>query len=137
VEQLQPYGRPHADGFYYYLAGAVFEQPLALLNFLSNEDKHRVLIATPTALRSIGWDVTDFRDVAPITDLGTPYFGALEENSPLIEIPVTATGPNPEVEVEFIERARIAVDHRIQVEKGQHIVSETPLLVRQALSQLS
>jgi len=115
VETFQPYGPPDSEGFYYYWGRGVFERPLALLAFLSKEDKHRVLVATATALQSIGWDVTGSRDVAPITDLGTPYFGTLEDQSPLIEIPVTATGPNPEVDVEFREHPRVTIEHRIKL----------------------
>lgn len=127
VERLQPYGRPDADGFYY-VTHRMFEHPLAVLRFLSNEDKHRVLVVTVAALQSIGWDIIGSCDVAPITDHGTPYFGPLEDGSPLIEIPVRATGPNPEVEVEFVERARIAVDHRIDLKGGGSIVSRIDLL---------
>jgi hypothetical protein len=127
VEESQPYGRPDADGFYYVTHG-LFEHPLALLSFLSNEDKHRVLIVGAAALSSIGWDIIGTRDVAPITDYGDPYLGPLEDGSPLIEIPIRATGPNPEVDVEFVERARIAVDHRIEVPPRGAIVSRVDLL---------
>jgi len=117
VERLQPYHRVDS-AFGYSFARLTFQEPLAVLSVLSNEDKHRVLVASVAALRSIGWDVIGSRDVAPIGDLGTPYFGALIDGSPLIEIPVTATGENPEVEVEFKERARISIPYRVEVDKG-------------------
>lgn len=116
VERLQPYNRVDADGHSY--ARRTFGHPLALLSFLSNEDKHRVLVVAAAALRSIGWDVIGIRDVEPLAGLGDPYFGPLVDGSPLIEIPVEATGPNPEVEVEFVEQARIAVDYRVEWDDG-------------------
>lgn len=129
VERMQPYGGPDDEGFYHYSPlHRVFEQPLATLRFLSNEDKHRVLLVTAAALQSIGWDVIATHDVAPITDLGQPYFGPLTEGSPLLEIPVQATGPDPTVEVSFVERARIAIEHRINCGRTRQISSRIDLL---------
>jgi hypothetical protein len=121
VELLQPYGRPHADGFYW-TSHDFLEHPLAVLSFLSNEDKHRVLLVTTAALQSIGWEIIGSRDVATITGYGNPYLGPLEDGTPLIEIPIVATGPNPELEVEFNESARITIDHRMEI-KDYAVVS--------------
>jgi hypothetical protein len=112
VERLQPYNRTDTDDWSY--ARRTFGHPLAVLNFLSNEDKHRVLIIGAAALASIGWDITATHDVR-VKDWGEAYMGPLVDQAPLITIPVEATGPNPEVEVEFTERARVTVNQRIEL----------------------
>jgi hypothetical protein len=95
VEAVQPFGRPHDDGFYWLSMHELMNHPLAVLRFLSNEDKHRVLIPTAAALEAIGWDVTGLRDVEPVADLGSPFLGALEDGSPLLTIPVKAAAKTP------------------------------------------
>jgi hypothetical protein len=133
VERFQPYNRLDTSGSSY--ARQAFLSPLAVLNFLSNEDKHRVLVTTAAALRSIGWDIIGTRDVSPVEDTGYPFFGPLIDGSPLLEIPVTATGRNPEVEVEFTERAQIAVDYRVEVENN--VFWKTRIYLLEELDEIS
>ena len=59
------------------------------------------------------------RDVAPLHTIGTARLGGpLIDGSPLIEVPVTATGPHPEVDVEFTERAHISVTQIVKHQKS-------------------
>ena len=116
VEGLQPYNRRTSEGMTWVFTS--IDDPLALLSFLNNEDKHRVLVPTVAALSSVGYDIAAVRDVAPITDTGVVVFGSLVDRAPLLRIPVTATGPNPEVEMQFNERVHITIDHRIDIRGG-------------------
>lgn len=129
VERLQPYHRRDS------LDGASFGRltrwhPLPFLSFLSNEDKHRVLVVTTTALQSIGWDVIDSRDIAPLTDIGHAFLGPLEDDATLLTIPVTSTGPRPEVEVQFTERAHITVNQRTDLPDNTWVEEQVDLLER-------
>lgn len=129
VENFQPYGRPDAEGFHWTGTRRLMDEPLAVLTFLSNEDKHRVMVVAAAALQSLGWDILASRDL-DVLDYGEPYMGPLEDGSPLIEIPVIATGPNPEVEVELSETARITVNHRMEFPDGGWMEGEIDLLDR-------
>lgn len=111
IERLQPYNRLAGGEWSYWLT--TFDDPLAVLSFLSNEDKHRVLIPTTAALGAVGYEVTGSYDVAPITDTGVISYGPLVDRAPLLHLPVTATGPEPKVEMYFHERVQVTIDHMI------------------------
>jgi hypothetical protein len=93
LRDLQPYKRkdPQRD-------------PLAILNRLSNEDKHRLLVPTfaatvPGSTGMIG--NRELRDVDPVPsgNFDLPA-GPLLEDAPLAEVDFRITGPDPHVEVE-------------------------------------
>jgi hypothetical protein len=70
VERFQPYNRTDSNNWSY--ARFCFGHPLARLSFLSNEDKHRVLVTGAAALQSIGWDFISVHNVRP-KDWGDAY----------------------------------------------------------------
>jgi hypothetical protein len=112
IERLQPYHRPDFYGFSSGLSA--IEDPLAILNRLSNVDKHRVLNATPARIGSISWDVRPRRDIEWVNSnkLEVPR-DALEDGEVLISFDVRANGPNPELELQRTEVVEISVKHRV------------------------
>jgi hypothetical protein len=93
IEFAQPYGGPHGPS----------RHLLAALRRLSNEDKHRVLLSSYTAIGTpkepLEIDVIGVRDVRPLQG-GRLYTGyALKNGDLVLEAPVEVTGPNPEVKL--------------------------------------
>jgi len=92
VARCQPYrGTDTPDG----------RHLLSALRDLSNEDKHRVVLARYVAIEQpstpLALDVLAVRDVRPLTT-GQLYTGrALKDGDLVLEAPVEITGPNPEV----------------------------------------
>ena len=75
---------------------------LAGIRDLSNEDKHRVLVSSYTAIQAaphlIQIDVIASRDVAQV-NTGQVFAGrALEDGDPVVEAAITITGPDPQVQ---------------------------------------
>jgi len=94
LREFQPYKRGNAAP----------RDPLAILNRLSNQDKHRLLVpmfaeTIPGSTGMIG--NRELRDVDPMPsaafDLPT---GPLREEAPLAKVDFRITGPDPYVEVE-------------------------------------
>jgi hypothetical protein len=80
-----------------------FEQPLAILKELSNQDKHRVIIATAAIPRSVIWSPipTSIRDLELPQGTDTwPGFGVtITDGALLMSIPAVRTGPDPHLDV--------------------------------------
>jgi hypothetical protein len=119
IEERQPYKR--TDLSKQQRMARVAEQfkaaghPLAILAALNNEDKHRVLATTPAALRSIGYDVIAAHDVSAIDlDNSQVSFEALKDDSEMLRVPITVSGPNPEVKLKRSETVEIAVRYRVE-----------------------
>lgn len=124
IENLQPYNRttePNAR----FAARLAMDDPLSLLSSLNNEDKHRVLVPAFGAMRSIGFDVVETRDIAPLNDIGNAVFERLEDGgAPLLQVPVVSTGPNPYVQMEINERIEVTVEQRIELPDGTRLSRE-------------
>ena len=103
IESFQPYHHPDLWGWKHGMAA--IQDPLALLNRLSNTDKHRVLHATPAAIRSIGWDFDLVRDVESVGDHEIP-FDFLFDGEVLMRANIVSNGPNPEVRLRGTRRSR-------------------------------
>ena len=102
------------------------EHPLAILAALNNEDKHRVLTTTPAAMRSIGYDLRPVHDVSHISldRAAVDFDSGLEDGSKLLSVPITVSGPNPEVELHRQETVEIAIRYRVEFPGGYSIGSQ-------------
>lgn len=87
IRQLQPY--QHDD------PGT---HPLAILNQLSNADKHRLLHPTIGFLGGAGYRFELRQDVCAIRETRFS-FGALEDGAEIVRIQIDTDGPNPRIEV--------------------------------------
>jgi hypothetical protein len=87
IRRLQPYQRDNAQ-----------EHPLALLNSLSNADKHRLLNATVGQFAGLGPGFTMGQDVQAIREINIPL-GPLEDGAEVARIHIDTSGPNPEMEM--------------------------------------
>jgi hypothetical protein len=77
---------------------------LAILNRLSNQDKHRLLVpvfaaVVPGSTGMVGYREMRDVDASPQAEFFLPQ-GPLSEHAPLAELDFPITGPNPYVEVE-------------------------------------
>lgn len=84
--------------------GRASKDPLAILNRLANDDKHRLLVPIfaaiiPSSTAMIGYRETQDVDPSPQAEFFLPA-GPLHEDAPLAELDFPITGPNPYVEVE-------------------------------------
>lgn len=96
IERLQPYNRepPESD-------------PLAVLRYLWNRDKHRLLVTTNAFVKDAVFGVRALRDI----DLGmaltlSPH--VIEDGAEFAAIPATVTGPDPQVDVKGHGRVDVA-----------------------------
>ena len=114
IESLQPYKRTDPHGWHSGLIA--IDDPLALLNRLSNVDKHRVLNAMPATIRQISWEVTPVRDIQWLdpNQIEIPW-DFLIDGRELLKIPIVACGPHPEVKLDRDETIEITVQHRIDL----------------------
>jgi len=124
IESFQPYHRHDLWGWKSRYSAA--DDPLFILNCLSNIDKHRVLHATPAAIRSIGWDVLPVRDVSRIGGSKVTYDSPLLDGSELIRVDVESDGPNPEVRLEREEHVEISVQYRVEF-RDSYMLPTVPL----------
>jgi hypothetical protein len=124
VESFQPYHRPDLYGWHTVWAG--IEDPLAILNRLSNVDKHIVLNATPATIQSIGWDTSIVRDVEAVGGSEAPM-GILLDEGEVVRVNITASGPNPELRLERRETLEIQVQHRISLSPASYTLWSVPL----------
>jgi hypothetical protein len=124
IESFQPYHRRDLYGWNS-VRGAI-EDPLAILNRLSNVDKHIVLNATAASVQTIGWDVESVRDVASI---GTQQasMGFLEDDGVLVRIGIIPNGPNPELRLTRSETVEIRVQHRVDLGPDSYTLLDVPL----------
>jgi hypothetical protein len=98
IEKEQPFHRRDLYGKEN-ISGSM-EHPLAVLNFLNNVDKHRVLNTTPAAVRGFGWDVEVISDIKSAdTTRSTVSFEPLEDGAPLVRVPIVSSGPNPRLKL--------------------------------------
>ena len=110
IQRLQPYMRRHATG-------APTRHPLAVLNRISNIDKHQLLLPTVgifEGLRSDAWYAGN-EDVPGITDtLLLPMPGStLKDKTPLVRLDLAAPlGENPEVKVYGLTPFRVVLGKR-------------------------
>lgn len=121
IESTQPYRRTGFQGWH--TGPAALDDPLALLNRLSNVDKHRVLNATPATVRSITWDFKVIRDVSWIdaNHIEIPW-EELKDGRELLKVRVAASGPNPEVELHRTETIEIQVQHRVDLSPDAYTI---------------
>lgn len=126
VESLQPYHRPDLYGWSS-VWGSI-EDPLAVLNRLSNVDKHRVLNATPATIQSIGWEVTPVRDIDWVDEnqVEIPW-DILEDGKEMMVFKVRACGPNPELKLARSETVEIRVQHRVDLTKNVYALRSVGL----------
>lgn len=112
------------------------KHPLAILAALNNEDKHRVLATTPASIQSIGYDLIADRDVAEIhMDAAEVSFELPEDGSEMLRVPITVSGPNPQVKLNRSETIRIAVRYRVEFPRDEGY-SETSGYVSDTLSDI-
>jgi hypothetical protein len=102
------------------------DHPLAILAFLNNEDKHRILNTTPAAIRAIGYDVEPVRDIASFDMHGSKVtWDPLVDGAELIRVPVVSSGPNPEMKLKRgMERVEINIRHRARTSTSGYIETE-------------
>jgi hypothetical protein len=124
IESFQPYHRTDFHGWNS-VWGAI-EDPLAILNRLSNVDKHIVLNATAATVQSIGWDIEIVRDVA---SLGAQQasMGFLEDEGVLVRVGIIPNGPNPELRLTRSETVEIRVQHRVDLGPDSYTLLNVPL----------
>jgi hypothetical protein len=94
IASVQPYAQFSAD--------KVGNSPLHVLRELSNEDKHRVILARYSAIppkEGIEVRVGECRDVEPIEKVELHANKPLEDGSPVLSASVEITGPEPFAQV--------------------------------------
>jgi hypothetical protein len=105
IQRLQPYLRRHASG-------APVRHPLAVLNRISNIDKHRLMLPAIGALEGLGsegWYAAN-QDVGDITDtLVLPLPGStLKDKTPLVRVSLAGPlGDQPEVKMYGLKPFRV------------------------------
>ena len=124
IESLQPYHR--RDVYGWHSVWSAIEDPLAVLNRLSNVDKHRVLNPTPAAISSIGYDVKIVRDVESIGSSDVPW-EMLADGQEMLIVNIVSNGPNPELQLERRETVEIRVQHRIDLGPDHYTLLDVPL----------
>lgn len=72
---------------------------LAVLQFLSNVDKHRVVHTSLVQTAGSQFGIHDLQDVSGIGQIA-PQFGSLVDGADLVRIGVVADGPNPSLTVD-------------------------------------
>ena len=96
IEALQPYNRPNPD-----------DAPLAILNRLAREDKHRSAAFKIAAFASGGMEFQPARDIEGYGEV-VIYGGRMENGDPLADIEVIPSGPNPELHIKTNFRGAVA-----------------------------
>jgi hypothetical protein len=117
INALQPYQRTDSQGWH---SGVIaIDDPLALLNRMSNVDKHRVLNAMPATIRQIAWDVTPINDIEWFDPnrIEIPL-EILIDGRELLKVPIITSGPHPEVKLDREETIEITVQHRVDLTPG-------------------
>jgi hypothetical protein len=90
IDQLQPFR--HA-------AGEARPHELAVLQFLSNVDKHRVVHTSLVQTAGSQFGIHGLNDVSGLTDIA-PQFGLLVDGAELVRIGVVTDGPDPSLVVD-------------------------------------
>jgi hypothetical protein len=124
IESFQPYHRKDAYG-----GNTIWdsiEDPLAVLNRLSNVDKHIVLNATPAVVKAIGWDVEIVRDVESTGTEEAPM-GILIDEGIVVCVEIVSSGPNPELKLNRSETLEIRVQHRVNLVPGFYTLLDVPM----------
>jgi hypothetical protein len=85
IEEAQPYHAPVPRG-----------HVLAVLNRLSNQDKHRLLHTTVLRVEGMAPGFAAEKDVAGILEI-EPFLGPLEQNANLARVRITTDGPEPKM----------------------------------------
>jgi hypothetical protein len=124
IESFQPYHRPDLYGWNS-IWGAI-DDPLAVLNRLSNIDKHRVLNATPAAISSIGYDVRPVRDIES-TGASQVTWEMLIDGREMLRVNIVSSGPNPELKLERTETVEIRVQYRVDLGPDVYTLKDVPL----------
>jgi hypothetical protein len=124
IESLQPYHRRN-----YYGQSEIWsslDDPLAVLNRLSNIDKHIVLNATPAVMSAIGWDFEIVNDVSTIGSSETPM-GMLIDGEDMVRVNIVSSGPQPELKLNRSETVEIRVQYRVNLDQDSYTVRSVPL----------
>jgi hypothetical protein len=124
IEAFQPYHRQDLYGWYS-VWGAI-EDPLAILNRLSNVDKHVVLNATPATIQSIGWETHIVRDIDTVGESEAPM-GVLVDDGVMLRVDIVSSGPNPELKLNRSEKVEIRVQHRVDLGPDSYTLLNVPL----------
>ena len=124
IESFQPYQRRDLYGFHSVLAA--IEDPLAILNRLSNVDKHIVLNAMPAAISSIGYDLHPVQDVQTIGSSEVPW-GMLIDEREMLRVNIVSSGPNPEVRLDRTETVEVRVQHRVNLGPDSYTLFDVAL----------
>ena len=98
VETFQPFRQNAAE---------VKPHHLAVLQELSNFDKHRVLHTTLVQTAASQFSVYNLEDISAISEL-RPQFGVLQDGSELVRIGVVADGTAPRLQVDAQLRLDVA-----------------------------
>lgn len=124
IETFQPYQRRDLYGFYS-IWGAI-EDPFAILNRISNIDKHIVLNPTPAVIRSIGYDIESVNDIDSVgnMDIRTE---ALVDGGDLIRVGIVSNGPAPELKIDRHETLEIRIQYRVELGKDAYTIINVPL----------
>lgn len=96
IEALQPYHRPDPDA-----------APLAILNRLAREDKHRSATFRLAAFIEADMHFNAVRDIASYGEV-IIYGGRIENGDPLADVEIVPAGPQPELHINCKVRADVA-----------------------------
>jgi hypothetical protein len=124
IETFQPYHRRDLHGWH--SIWSAIDDPLAILNRLSNVDKHRVLNATPATIRSIGYDLEPVADIESIGSSEVP-FDVLIDGADMLRVNIVSNGPNPELKLKRSETVEIRVQNRVDLGKDSYTLQNVPL----------
>jgi hypothetical protein len=112
IEGLQPHKR-QAD---------YRDDPLWILEELSNIDKHRTLHTTILGIEGAALQVTEVRDLVIAETIEFTFPDGLVNGAELARIPVVQTGPHPYVNVEMDAEFAVTFDERATVAPDEHVL---------------
>jgi hypothetical protein len=124
IESFQPYYR--VDLWGYKWVWSAIDDPLAVLNRLSNIDKHRVLHATPAAITSMGYDFEVVRDVASMGSSEVNHDALLDKDE-IVSVEISPDGPDPEFRLKRHETIQIGIQYRFDIERRIYTLKTVPL----------
>jgi hypothetical protein len=124
IESFQPYHQVDFSGFHD--VWSAIDDPLALLHRLNNIDKHRVLNATPAAILSIGYDIEPVSDVGSVGHAEINH-GPLLDGEEMVTVPITSSGPNPELRLTRHETVEIKVQYRVDLSNDSYTLRNVNL----------
>jgi len=121
IQAMQPYNR--RDRYGWHTVWEAMGDPLAIVNRLSNVDKHRVLNATPAVVTGVTWDVKPVQDIGWVQkNMVEISDKSLEDGDVMLRFDVQASGPNPELYLERTDTVEIRIEHRVDLEGTRYAI---------------